>query len=184
MFFYKPKQRIVDVLNKNYSIMFNDKREFLEFYYCLKKLGIYWCEKLLKLEFVPFYCLSVDGKFDYQSKRLSKRMGYKILIWNKFYEYGSFKFNKLRFIKDDIVNGDICVFENGQVYIAIPSISALVGKYDTVSMRFLNDILVLNFLKELRVIKVYRPKNPVQCNLINEPTGKLVYSIFGVKQND
>lgn len=178
---YKFKRRIFDVLDKKYAIMFHDKREFLEFYYCLKELEIDWCEKLLELEFVPFYCLSVDCEFDYSNKHLSKRMGYKILIWNEFEEYGSFRFNKLRFIKDDLENGDLCVFENGQVYIAIPSINALVGKYDTVPMRFLNDILVLNFIEESRIIKVYRPKHPVQCNLINEANGKLVYSIVGEK---
>lgn len=182
--FYKFSKRIVDVLDKKYAIMFHDKREFIEFYYCLKKLEIDWCEKLFELKFVPFYCLSVDGEFDYSNKRISRKIGYKIIDWSKFDEYGSFRFNNLRFIKDDLKNGDLCVFENGQVYIAIPSINALVSKYDTVSMRFLNDILVLNFIEKLRIVKIYRPQYPSQCNLINEPNCNLVYSIIGESNHD
>lgn len=175
------RKRIVDVLNKKYAIAFNNKREFLEFYYCIKEFLADRSESILQLKFVPLYCLSVDGEFIYSNKHSLKKIGYKILIWREFDEYGRFMFNALRFIKDDLKNGDLCVFENGDLYIAITDIGefgALVGRNDTVSMFFLNDVLVFNMFSPIKIIKVYRPQHATQCNLINDPSGKLVYEAY------
>lgn len=113
-----------------------------------------------------------DG--DYSGISFCKAEGFEILEWSDYMN----KQNKL-FTKSDLRNGDVCVQSDGIVAIAIVDIGCLLVKDGYNMLDDFNENLEYNDseFNILDIVKVYRPKNPYQCQFdsFSFEEGELVF---------
>lgn len=102
-----------------------------------------------------------DG--DYSGISFYKAEGFEILEWSDYMNN--------QFTKSNLRNGDVCVCGNGNVYVAVIETGTLLGRSGFMKLKdYDENLLRFDINKEVdfdyNINKVYRPKQPYQCQFI------------------
>ena len=159
--------------NKNVVIHCKTKEEARDFCRVMYENGLWtFSENYLKCDQWDKYnkntCYNFNsGRFGYVN--FYSENGYTILEWSDYMEK--------EFTKQDLKNGDVCVYRSGYVAIAIPEVGIFREKNGFDYMEKYFDNLKSKSASIMDIIKVYRPKVGFQCGWDERffTEGELVY---------